>query len=616
MLKKLAVACVLVVCSVSLAQAPELLGYQGRLVKMDGTPETGNGQLRFSFFAAETGGSSLWEETQAVSIAQGYYSTYLGRMTAFPAGLFDAGTLWLELAVQAPGDNQFRTMTPRQRVGSVAYALSARSVKGGAVDATSISVNGTTVIDSTGKLSASAGYSAGPGISIDGTTRAISVNSSGCSSGQVLQWNGTAWQCATVSGSGGGISGVTGTAPISVTNGTTAPVVSVNVGTTSGTVAAGDDSRFGTANSLAGRPVSATNPDAGQVLTWNGSSWTPQTPQTGTGSSGPSTVGGLIASYDFEQTSGAILDSAGLGNSATFTGGLTLGALGHTGQGGNFSGGVASTAMGNTMPDSPTVQVEAWIRPLSATAVASNVIVAKQGTWAVRHLTGPAGLSDIEFSVTTQFAQPNCTVATSGARISTTEFTHVRASYDGLVARVELNGVAYADATCRKGPLAPSPGSPLTMGGPPTAGERYLGFLDSVRVRTVDSVSGSAGCQAGWVDLGPTCINPNTSRTGTFTQAVSTCYGERSRLCDMQDLIFTCLNGASLGLVLPDATTYYTGNVQYRFWSTAYYVGYDVFLRRGTSCVGPYGPDPVNVTATWSDPATVRNYACCRPRQP
>jgi hypothetical protein len=264
------------------AQAPQLLGYQGRLVKMDGTPESGNAQMRFGLFAADTGGSSLWEETQAVAIQQGYYSTYLGRMTTFPATLFDTGTLWLEVSVQAPGDTQFRTMTPRQRVGSVAFALSCRSLKGGTVDATSISVGGNTVIDANGKLTAAAGYTAGPGISIDGTTRAISVNSSGCSTGQVLQWSGSAWQCAN-GGSGGGISGVTGTAPITVMNGTTAPVIGVTVGTTAGTLAAGNDSRFGNATSLAGVAVSSTAPTTGQLLSFNGTSWAPTAPASGGG---------------------------------------------------------------------------------------------------------------------------------------------------------------------------------------------------------------------------------------------------------------------------------------------------------------------------------------------
>ena len=322
MLNRIVAAASLLVSMVTLAQAPELLGYQGRLVKMDGTPEAGNAQMRFSFFGAETGGSSVWEETQAVSITQGFYSTYLGRMTSFPAGVFDTATLWLEIAVQAPGDTQFRTMTPRQRVGSVAYALSAKSVKGGPVDATSISVNGTPVIDSTGKLTPAAGYSAGSGISIDGTTRAISVNSSGCSTGQVLQWTGTLWQCATVSGSGGGISGVSGTAPISVMNGTTAPVVSVNVGTTAGTVAAGNDSRFGNATSLGGVAVASTAPTNGQVLQFNGTAWAPAATGTGGISSitaGTGLTGGTIT------TTGAIgIADGGVGTAQLASGAVTF----------------------------------------------------------------------------------------------------------------------------------------------------------------------------------------------------------------------------------------------------------------------------------------------------
>lgn len=325
MLNRLVAAVMLFVPVLALAQAPELLGYQGRLVKMDGTPEMGNAQMRFSFFAAETGGSSLWEETQAVSIAQGYYSTYLGRMTAFPAGVFDTATLWLELAVQAPGDTQFRTMTPRQRVGSVAYALSAKSVKGGPVDATSISVNGTPVIDSTGKLTAAAGYSAGSGISIDGTTRAISVNSSGCSTGQVLQWSGSLWQCATVSGGGGGISGVTGTAPISVMNGTTAPVVSVSVGTTAGTVAAGNDSRFGNATSLGGVAVASTAPANGQVLQYNGTAWAPAA--TGTGGISSITTGTGLTGGTITTTGTIAIADGGVGSAQLADQAITAGKL-------------------------------------------------------------------------------------------------------------------------------------------------------------------------------------------------------------------------------------------------------------------------------------------------
>ncbi len=546
MLNRIVAAVLSLVPMVTLAQAPELLGYQGRLVKMDGTPEAGNAQMRFSFFGAETGGSSVWEETQAVAITQGYYSTYLGRMTSFPAGVFDTATLWLEIAVQAPGDTQFRTMTPRQRVGSVAYALNAKSVKGGPVDATSVSVNGTQVIDSNGRLTASAGYSAGAGISIDGTTRAISINSSGCNSGQVLQWNGSAWQCATVSG-GGGLSGVTGTAPISVMNGTTAPVVSVNVGTTAGTVAAGNDSRFGNATSLGGVAVATTAPTNGQVLQYNGTAWAPADAGTagissltaGTGLTGGTitttgTIGiadggvgtaqlasgavtfdklaatgcsanqvlrfngttwacatpaggntaapSLIANFEFEETGMTFNDTSGLGNNATFASGLTAGAIGHTGTGANFSGGFASVAAGNSIPDTVQVLVEAWIWPQSVAMSGNGVVASKSGAWSLRYQTG-SSVSDLDFTVTTRGTPANCTVATTGAAIPTTGWTHVSGFYDGLTVAVAINGVVFARADCAKGSVAANAGTSLNIGGT-AAGERYLGFLDSLRIRS------------------------------------------------------------------------------------------------------------------------------------
>jgi hypothetical protein len=537
MRNRLAAAVMMFAPLMALAQAPQLLGYQGRLVKMDGTPESGNAQLRFGLFAAETGGTSLWEETQAVSVVQGYYSTYLGRVTTFPAALFDTGTLWLELAVQAPGDTQFRTMTPRQRVGSVAFALNARALKGGAVDATSVSVNGTAVIDATGRLTPASG--------------AVTVNTSGCSNNQVLQWNGSAWQCASVSGTGG-IASVSGTAPITVMNGTSAPVVSVAVGTTAGTVAAGNDSRFGNATTLQGTAVASTTPTNGQVLSFNGTQWTPTTPATGgtgvtsvtagtglTGGTitstgtigiatggvgaaqlaagavtfdklapggcsanqvlrfdgtawGCATVGGgssappLIANFEFEETGMTFNDSSGLGNNATFSSGLTAGAVGHTGTGANFSGGFASVAMGNTIPNVTQVQVEAWIWPQSVAMSGSGVLAAKTGAWSLRYLTG-ASVSDLDFAVTTQGMPATCTVATTGASIPTTGWTHVGGYYDGLNVAITVNGVVVASAACPRGALAANAGTTLTIGGT-AAGNRYLGFLDELRVRSVAQI--------------------------------------------------------------------------------------------------------------------------------
>lgn len=61
------------------------------------------------------------------------------------------------------------------------------------------------------------GAVAGGGLTISGTNIGLITT---CSSNQVLQWNGSAWACATISGSVGG-SGTVGTIPLWVTNTTT-----------------------------------------------------------------------------------------------------------------------------------------------------------------------------------------------------------------------------------------------------------------------------------------------------------------------------------------------------------------------------------------------------------
>ncbi|WP_415062168.1 hypothetical protein [Bdellovibrio sp.] len=84
-----------------------------------------------------------------------------------------------------------------------------------------------------------------------------------CSAGQVLFSNGTTISCVTDSGGGGTVSTVVGSGPIT-TSGTTTITVGVNVGTTTGSVAAGDDSRFTDARTpigSAGGALSGTYPN-------------------------------------------------------------------------------------------------------------------------------------------------------------------------------------------------------------------------------------------------------------------------------------------------------------------------------------------------------------------
>lgn len=133
-------------------QVPQKLGYQGRLLKMDGTPTAGIVEITFAIFDAETAGKQLWTEKQMVGLTDGYYSTFLGSASTpagFAAGTFDGAERFLELTIAG------ETLKPRQRIASVAYALlatDAKNVVGGKVDATSVSVGGKTVINPSGGI--------------------------------------------------------------------------------------------------------------------------------------------------------------------------------------------------------------------------------------------------------------------------------------------------------------------------------------------------------------------------------------------------------------------------------------------------------------------------------
>ncbi len=104
--------------------APLVVSYQGLLTDSAGMPVNGTAAFEFRIFAAATGGTSLWTETQpSVQIVDGVYTVQLGSVAALPVALFDGSDRYLE--VTANGE----LMTPRQRMTSVPYALMAARVE-------------------------------------------------------------------------------------------------------------------------------------------------------------------------------------------------------------------------------------------------------------------------------------------------------------------------------------------------------------------------------------------------------------------------------------------------------------------------------------------------------
>lgn len=160
---------VLLMPVIGLAEVPNTLSYQGRLLRQDGAPESGAKNIKFSIFDSASAGSELWTETQSVALSDGYYAVRLGEGTALPGALFSGADRYLEVAVGDP----LSPLSPRQRIASAPYAISAGTslnLSGGTVNATSvtvggangttvtsagISIGGTTIIDSSGQLAMS-----------------------------------------------------------------------------------------------------------------------------------------------------------------------------------------------------------------------------------------------------------------------------------------------------------------------------------------------------------------------------------------------------------------------------------------------------------------------------
>jgi hypothetical protein len=122
-------------------------------------------------------------------------------------------------------------------------------------------------------------------------------------------------------------------------------------------------------------------------------------------------------------------------------------------------------------------------------------------------------------------------------------------------------------------------------------------------------------CPTDWLDLGPTCIQPNFSAVGTVEQAINDCYSKGARVCEHQDLAFACSNRANLNLAFPDDTWLLTGSVILRALGTSSsYVAYTVYRRVGSRCFGPSTINPTDGVVSYELSTTPRNYTCCAER--
>lgn len=108
------------VASLALADgAPTQIAYSGR-VSDNGVPLTGTHAFEFRLFASDTGGSSVWSETQSsVTVTQGLIDVRLGANQPLTATVFTGTQLYLEVVIDG------NVLSPRTPVVSAPYAISA-----------------------------------------------------------------------------------------------------------------------------------------------------------------------------------------------------------------------------------------------------------------------------------------------------------------------------------------------------------------------------------------------------------------------------------------------------------------------------------------------------------
>ena len=155
--------------------------YQGRLTE-GGSPASGDYDLRFWLYASSSGGSALGDvKVDAVPVDDGRFTVLLD----FGGSAFAGEERWLEIGVRPAGGGGYTTLSPRQALTPAPYAIYA----------------------STAPWAGLGGVPPGLGDGDDDTLAGLS-----CAAGQVAQWNGSAWACAT-GGSAWSLAGNAGTTP-------------------------------------------------------------------------------------------------------------------------------------------------------------------------------------------------------------------------------------------------------------------------------------------------------------------------------------------------------------------------------------------------------------------
>ena len=106
-------------CSISSADVPDSINYQGKLTTASGGCLNDTVQMTFTIYADAFGTTAEWTETQtAVEVKEGIFSVHLGSISPLPALIFDGSAKYLGVQVESDPE-----MSPLKPMVTTAYAF-------------------------------------------------------------------------------------------------------------------------------------------------------------------------------------------------------------------------------------------------------------------------------------------------------------------------------------------------------------------------------------------------------------------------------------------------------------------------------------------------------------
>ena len=197
---------------------------------------------------------------------------------------------------------------------------------------------------------------------------------------------------------------------------------------------------------------------------------------TATTAPGNTNSPGLVAAYNFDTGSGAVLADLSGNNNAGGINGATW-VAGHTGGALNFDG-ITNVVV---VPDSPTLDLtnamtlEAWVRPTLALSSWKAILQKETDAYFLNANTfsnhvGGGGT----------FNNSCCSVIENSQALPLNTWTHVALTWDGSTMKLYING-AIAASTPQTGTLQVT-NTPLRIGGDTYTNEFFTGQIDDLRI--------------------------------------------------------------------------------------------------------------------------------------